>query len=308
MLKKLSIVLIIAIAACFALPAAVCAQNGDGPYSAAILDFDTSSSRGTGTSYATDAGTAIPAIMTTELANSPRYNIIEREQLEAVLNEQKLGQSGIVNPETAARIGEVLGVEYLITGKVTEFNIEEGKSSSFTLFGIGGSSKKPNIAHVSIEVKVMDTESARIVAAVNCRGDFEVGKGESSTQILVIQNKHKNSGSNDAALANLYYEIGKDLSHKLNTVAFKSLPGRVKHTGLVIHQENNRVYINMGKKSGISRQSVFLVRREMTKAGTKIKMTVGKIRVITVDEESSECEILEKNDNFKAGDIVETKF
>jgi TolB-like protein len=40
-------------------------------------------------------------------------------RLRAVLNEQKLGASGIVDPQSAVRLGQVIGVQALVTGTIT---------------------------------------------------------------------------------------------------------------------------------------------------------------------------------------------
>jgi len=46
--------------------------------------------------------------------------IISRDQLERVLQEQDLGQAGIVDQKTAADIGKVLGVHEIVTGKINQ--------------------------------------------------------------------------------------------------------------------------------------------------------------------------------------------
>ncbi|MGM9992487.1 MAG: CsgG/HfaB family protein [Candidatus Bruticola sp.] len=309
---KLFLSFIVLALGCFWLPLMVEADemaNQSGPFSVAVLDFDNSGSNyGRGSSDS--PGTAIPAILTTELANSDRFTVVEREQLKAVLNEQKLGASGAVTAETAARIGQVLGVEYLIVGKVTQFNVERGKSKSFSMFGIGSSSKSPDIARVSIELKVLDSESARIVATASCRRDIEVGKGSSSTRVLGINSRSDNSGASDSAMADVYYAIAKDLADQLNTVRFKSLPAKVKYTGFVAHVEGDTVYINLGSKHGITQKMVFLVRREEQKGTIKFKKTVGEIQVINVDEGASECKVIkvESPNKVKNGDLIESKF
>ncbi|MBQ7529224.1 hypothetical protein IJT10_04910, partial [bacterium] len=282
--------------------------KNDGPYSVAILDFKKDGSN-VYVYHGGDAGKIIPAALTTELANSPRFTVVERTQLEAVLREQGVGISGAVNAENAARLGELLGCEYLILGDIVELNIEEGKSSSFGFMGIGGSSKQARKAHVSIEVKVVDTESARLVAAVNCRKTYDVGKGSGSASVAgLINSSNHDDGNVDNALADVYYRIVKDIADQLNTVPFKKLPAKAKLTGCIVHSENDTCYINMGKNQGITRKMVFLVRREIEKAGGVVKVTLGEIQASVVDDDSTECTILEQKEAFKDGDLVITKF
>ncbi|MBQ7503661.1 hypothetical protein IJT93_13285 [bacterium] len=284
------------------LPALALAQAT--PYTVAVLDFD----NGGGYGDATKAAKAIPSILTTDLSKSNRFSVIEREQLEKVLKEQNLGASGLVNPETAARIGEIFGVEYLIVGKIVEMNRVQGRHNSFSVLGFGGSNKAADKVNVSVEVKVIDSESARIVAAVDCRKSYEIGKGGSSINILGVKKKHDDYGGQDAGLADVYYAISHDLAEQLETVQFKALPAKVKYTGFIGHVENKLVYINLGRKQGVTRKMVFNVRREEKKGSLTFKKTLGKIRALNVDDTVTECEILEQNDKFKQGDLVESKF
>ena len=309
--SKLFLSLLVLTLGCFWLPLMAQAQNTPapgGPYTVAVLDFYTNRS-GFRNADSTEVGQAIPAILTTELANFDRFSVIEREQLELVLKEQELGASGGVTAESAARMKQLLGVDYLITGKVTEFVVEQGKSSSFSMFGVGSSSKAPDVAKVSIEVKVLDSESARIVATASCRKNIEIGKGSSSTNVGLIKTSSNNSSSSDSAMGNVYYAIAKDLADQLNTVKFKSLPAKVKYTGFVAYVEGDKVYINLGSKHGITQKMVFQVRRDEQKGSVKIKKTVAQVQVINVDEEASECQVLEveEGNKIKNGDLVESK-
>ena len=78
----------------------------------------------------------------TGFVNSKRFKVIERAQLEKILNEQKLGLSGIVDPSTAAEIGKGIGVDAVVLGSVTR----------------AGNS-------LSIDARLIDTESAAIISA-----------------------------------------------------------------------------------------------------------------------------------------------
>lgn len=46
------------------------------------------------------------------------FDVIERRELARVLKEQKLGSTGLLNKETIAKIGEILGVEAIVTGSI----------------------------------------------------------------------------------------------------------------------------------------------------------------------------------------------
>lgn len=47
------------------------------------------------------------------------FKVVERTQVEKVLKEQEFAWSGVVDQATAARLGKLLGVEYVIFGSLT---------------------------------------------------------------------------------------------------------------------------------------------------------------------------------------------
>jgi TolB-like protein len=61
-------------------------------------------------------GKGITDLLINDLAAAGRYRIVEREHLQAVLQEQELVKTGAVDPQTAVRLGKLLGVQYMIVG------------------------------------------------------------------------------------------------------------------------------------------------------------------------------------------------
>src|SRR5688572_20381753 len=52
---------------------------------------------------------------------SSKFTVVERERLDMIMKEQGLGASGAVDAQTAAKIGRILGVRYIITGGIDKF-------------------------------------------------------------------------------------------------------------------------------------------------------------------------------------------
>jgi len=84
-----------------------------------VLDFKT-----VGDSASIGEGAA--EILRTTLIETGRYTIIERGMLNQVLEEQKLSLSGIVDPNTAAGIGKVLGAQLVAVGSVVKIGADFG--------------------------------------------------------------------------------------------------------------------------------------------------------------------------------------
>lgn len=104
--------------------------------SIAVLQFE---SKGLGQEY---GEVDLMDKLITAFVNSERFRVIERAQLEKILEEQKLGLSGILDASTAAQIGRGIGVDAVVVGSVTR----TGDA-------------------VSIDARIIDTETATIIVA-----------------------------------------------------------------------------------------------------------------------------------------------
>ena len=65
------------------------------------------------------------------------FSVVERDKLNLVLKEQGLATSGAVDPASAAKVGKILGVKYIIIGGVDKFKIDNTKGA-IGAFGVGG--------------------------------------------------------------------------------------------------------------------------------------------------------------------------
>jgi TolB-like protein len=58
----------------------------------------------------------ITEMLITELTGSPALQVVERDRLQALLQEQDLARSSRVDQETAVRLGKILGAQHLLMG------------------------------------------------------------------------------------------------------------------------------------------------------------------------------------------------
>jgi TolB-like protein len=61
-------------------------------------------------------GKGISDLLLNDLAAAGKFRVIERERLQALLQEQELAKGGTVDPQTAVKLGKLLGVHYMIAG------------------------------------------------------------------------------------------------------------------------------------------------------------------------------------------------
>jgi TolB-like protein len=78
-------------------------------------------------------------MLITELADNPGITVVERDQLQAIVAEQKLSTDKMTDPETAVKVGKLLGVHHMIAGgfitdpsgrmvlNLRSFDVETGK-------------------------------------------------------------------------------------------------------------------------------------------------------------------------------------
>jgi len=130
-----------------ATPAA--AQQQDTRPGIAVLDFDVSSVTSDHETY--DAlGRGLAAMTLSELTANPAIRVVERTQLQQILNEQNLGHEGRVDPGTLSRIGKLIGAKYMVTG---------------TLINIAG--------NLRIDTRIFDVETSEILKTESVRGKMD---------------------------------------------------------------------------------------------------------------------------------------
>jgi curli biogenesis system outer membrane secretion channel CsgG len=111
----------------------------------------------------TRIGRGVSNMLITALVNTGRFTVVERNEaaLKKIFEEQKLGVTGAVTPQTAARVGKMLGARLAVIGEVSEFGIR--KTSAFV--GVGGT--KTITTRVVVDARMVDTETAETVSAAS---------------------------------------------------------------------------------------------------------------------------------------------
>lgn len=62
----------------------------------------------------------LPDLMAVYFAGKADFKVVERQRLRQVMEELKLGVTGMVDPQTAQRIGKLLGANVVVLGSFTE--------------------------------------------------------------------------------------------------------------------------------------------------------------------------------------------
>jgi TolB-like protein len=60
--------------------------------------------------------TGIQDLLITDLASSSKVRVVDRSRISEILQEQNMVRGGQIDPQTAVRVGKILGAQYAITG------------------------------------------------------------------------------------------------------------------------------------------------------------------------------------------------
>jgi curli biogenesis system outer membrane secretion channel CsgG len=274
-----------------------------------------------------DIGKGIADMLVDKLVNDGQYSVIERKALDKILAEQNFSNSDRADPTSAAKLGKVLGVDAIIIGSITQFGRDDKKTGigggGFSRFGgkvgLGGVEKRESKAEVAITARMINTETAEILAS--CTGKGESKRGGTSLLGAGAGGGGGGGGAFDMRSSNFgatilgeathaaVDEVGNQLDQKA-----ASLPARVVNIeGLVADASGNTLIINVGKRAGVSVGDRLEVRRKIREVkdpstGKVIKRVEDKVgeMVVTEVDDGSATGTYTGSGAAKVGDSVRT--
>jgi curli biogenesis system outer membrane secretion channel CsgG len=294
----------------------------------AVLDFDYGTVRSAVQAYFgtdQDVGKGISLLLEQKLVQDGKYRIIDRNSMDKILKEQNFSNSDRVDPTSAAKIGRILGVSAIITGSVTQFGRDDkhvgvgGGGYGLGKYGLGGIGKNDSKAVVNVTAKLIDINTAEILAVCtgtgeSKRGGFKLGGGGGGWTGGgggAVDMGSSNFGQTilgeavNASVANLGQQLD-DKADSLPTV-------KVMVAGLVADVEGNTLILNVGTRAGIKvgdRLEVLHKGKEIRDPATgKVLKTINtKLGDITITEadEASATGTFSGPALPKVGDVAQT--
>ncbi len=255
-------------------------------------------------------GDGMSEMLTTTLVKSGKYTVIERAQMDKILQEQGLAMSGAVSPQTAAQAGKILGVELAIMGAVTEFGYKKlSTGGALKKIGIGGALGKRS-ATVAVDVRFVNTSTAEILMAETVRK--EKSKGDISIDTDAI--RFDSEAQFDETL------VGKATREAINEVVklLDEQSGGGAWEAKVLMVTGGDVIINSGKEGGVKIGDVFTVvsvGEELIDpdTGESLGATEEEVGMIEVTDnnyggkgKASKCKVV-SGSGFDKGNLVREK-
>jgi curli biogenesis system outer membrane secretion channel CsgG len=109
-------------------------------------------------------GAGVADMLATALVKTKKFMVIERKEIDKVVEEQKLGLSGMVTPETAPAVGKLLGVDLIVIGSVSELGTSK-RDIGGGLGGVFGAGLSKQQARAAVDIRLVNTTTGEIVAA-----------------------------------------------------------------------------------------------------------------------------------------------
>jgi curli biogenesis system outer membrane secretion channel CsgG len=240
-------------------------------------------------------GALISNILITELVKSKRVTVLERKNLDRILKELKLGAvSGYVDPENALKLGKLANVDYIITGKIVDYQLQN-RAGGFIDFKFMSST-----GVVGTEVRIIDVETGQILKADTIYGEEK----DSHFRFDPDRFRPKSGDFNNTVL-------GKALRYCAEEIALfatEDIPIR----GKVVKVKDDLVQINLGIGEVTKNMELIVSRKGVAITDPDNESVIlgyeqdriGKIRVTNVYEKYSNAEILEDDKDIKRGDTV----
>ena len=275
----------------------------------AVLDFD----------YATvhewvsdmfgsdvDIGKGIADMVVTNLVRNGAYSVIERKQLDRILQEQNFQQSGRSDPSSAVQLAKLLGVDAIVIGSITQFGRDDkklgiGGGLKVKGIGIGGLGKKSAKAVVNIDARIVSTQTAEILGVAT-------GHGESKRSGMSLAGGLGIGGVGGAGAFDMQSSnFGGTIIGEATRAAVDSLTAQVVATAsripetkvaiqaLVADVAGSDIVINVGASAGVrvgGEYDVIRPGREIKDPSTgrvlrRVTTNVGKLKITSMDETSA---------------------
>jgi len=178
-------------------------------------------------------GQAASDILITELVKSEKFIVVEREKLDKVMAEQKFQQQGMIDSATAVKLGQILGLEAIVVGAVTEFGVKkEGSDYLIT-------QTKQQVAEVNVDIRVIDVQSGQVILA-------DSGKGVTKSKKASFLGMGTKGGYDETlegeALRAAIVKFVDNISNQLNKKPWSAT---------IADASGDEIYLNAGSNSNI---------------------------------------------------------
>ncbi len=251
-----------------------------------------------------NVGQGISALLVKRVSQGGKFTVVERARVGELIKEQDFGASGRVKKGSQARIGQIRGADFILSGDIVTFGRDDSRKRAGVgvivpgAGGAGGGYKSEGKAVVVLNYRILDAETSEVVSAGEARGESKrTSKGGGAALFIGGVGA---GGFVDMAKSNFAETIIGEavmaacdkLAEQINGQALSASSRDSSIEGAVATVEGGQVYLNVGSSSGVAVGDVFQIEhvvREVRDPATKevldvVTAPVGSVTVSSVRE------------------------
>lgn len=249
-------------------------------------------------------GNQLQAMLITELRNTNRFIVVERENLEGILGEQDLAASGRIAKGSGPKTGNLIGAQLMVKAEVTDF---DDQSAGGRRFGIGpvDVGRSQSAIRVAMDIRIYDAETGVVVASESVSAQKVTSGKESGVDVGYFR-----FGDQKSQSSTLGYVSRELIQKALEKIVADSV--KAPWTARVIKASGDEVYFNAGSAVGVqpgSRFKVMSAGEALTDPDTGEVLSseekmIGELEVTRVEEKFSAGILRVKKGEIKPRDKV----
>ena len=166
--------------------------------------------------------------ITDNIINTRKFEVVERQQLNKVLSEQKLAEAGVTEAESAPQSGKLKGAGFVIYGSVLSLGFDENTINSADMVA------QKKTAIVELQLRFANAETGKIVSSKTIKARKSLSKLAGSGQTVA-------SNTNDQVLQSSIADAAKKVTAALMDLAY---PAKVLKV-----MPDDTILINLSKEA-----------------------------------------------------------
>lgn len=259
-----------------------------------------------------DFGQGLTEMMTTSLFNTNRFILLERKAMGDIQAELQLAATGVMNPDTGGKPGNLLGAQVIIRGALTEFNYKRTQSNaSGMMVKAMDVHRTQTNAFLALDIRIFDAATGQILDSIRADGRASSAQNEATVEIK----KDTRVGRASYADSPLEFAARQAIEKAVRFICERMESRPWEGAIAEMETEGDKVttlYLNAGSSAGIRVGDTF----EVLRAGRPIinpetKVVIGRTRdtvvglckVDTVSDAISTA-VPVQGEKFQRGDLV----
>lgn len=231
-------------------------------------------------------------MLTTALVKTRKFDLIERDRMFEILKEQGLSIEGIASGGYNSNALNIKGVDYIITGAITEYsNIEKSVR-------VEGFTTSNRLATMVVDIRILDVHSGSIVIAEAVKSQI---KDNVALKVQGYQSGRQNSDG--SLLGSVMRKTSQEVSNLIVGAIYPVKIVAVIESVSEVMLSYGNGFLNKGDILDVFNQGEKITDPDTGEILGTIEEHVGKIKVISAQSKFSKAIILEGS-GFKEGMIA----